>query len=197
MYIKPVFDTRAFIFTSTVYQTTSGMSQCTSRQAVSVPNHLYVCRGAQVCTHQVYEASSEMSQCMSRQAVSAANHLYVCQGAQMCIRRVYEATSGMSQCMSRQVFRVPNHLFVCKGGKRTKKKKVRTTTQDDVDAGRAWVASNMSGTDTQGKTAMLGAGDSTRRGHRGGVMGITPSGTLCAILSTGRHYQVAQDHVLG
>jgi len=75
--------------------------------------------------------------------------------------------------MSRQVFRVPNHLFVCKGGKRTKKKKVRTTTQDDVDAGRAWVASNMSGTDTQGKTAMLGAGDSTRRGRRGGAMGIT------------------------
>ena len=59
-------------------------------------------------------------------------------------------------------------------GGRTKKKKVRTTAQDDVDAGRAWVASNMSGTDKRGKTAMLGAGDSTRRGRRGGAMGITP-----------------------
>jgi len=35
-------------------------------------------------------------------------------------------------------------------------------------------AANMSGTDKRAKTAMLGAGDSTRRGRRGAATGITP-----------------------
>ena len=105
----------AFIFTSTVYEATSRMSQCTSRRDLGVPNHLCVCKGAQVCTRRVYETTSAMSRCMSWQVLSVPNHLYVCQGAHMCIRRVYETTSAMSQCVSRQVFRVPNHLYVCKG----------------------------------------------------------------------------------